>query len=324
VKKILVLLTMILILTGCKSQVNEKNLFYMDTYINVKIYKNTTNIDYVFDNVNKIYDEYNKLCDKYNEYDGIINVYYLNNILKNDEEVKIDSKLGDLLKYSMDYHDKTQGLFNIALGNVTKIWEEYREEGVNVPDLKTLKNAESIDIKDITLNENKYTKKNNVQLDLGGICKGYATEVVGDYLENMGINEYLINAGGNVKVGTHYDNEKFVVGIQDPDSENLLTQINVVNKSVVTSGSYQRYYTVDNINYHHIINSKTLYPTNENKSVTVISDDSAYADIMSTYLFQLTPDEILNIANNKEDLEVIIVTNDNEIFRSNGFSNYEK
>ena len=181
----------------------------------------------------------------------------------------------------------------------------------------------NINIDDIKLDNNKYTKYNDIKLDLGGIAKGYVTELVGNYLEDNNINNYIINAGGNVKVGKAYNKEYYVVGITNPDNtSNIFTKVNINNLSVVTSGNYQRYCDIDNIRYSHIINTITKKPSNYMKSVTVITKSSLLADIYSTYLYLLPVDKGLEVVNNNNDIEAIWYIDKDNIVRSDNF-NYE-
>ena len=279
-KKILLLMC-ILLLTGCKNNMYKKTMFYMDTYIEVKIYdifKNKSNE--LFENIDNIYSEYHKLTDRYNSYDDLINIYYLNNRLDVNESIEISSKLSDVINYGIDAYNSTNGYVNIALGNVIDVWNKYRKEGKEVPKMYELTSLD-IDINDINLKDNKYLKKKDVKLDLGSYAKGYVTEIVAKYLEDNDCNKYLINAGGNVRVGKSYKSDKFIVGLEEPfNTSNIYDTLSVENTSVVTSGSYQRYYKVDGIIYNHIINPKTLFPDNYTKSVTVITKDSGYADVL--------------------------------------------
>ena len=103
----------------------------------------------------------------------------------------------------------------------------------------------------------------------------------------------------------------------------MYKKINVENKSVVTSGDYQRYYEVNGIRYNHIINPKTRFPANNVKSVTVICDNSKDADMYSTYLFLLSLEEALDYVNNTDNLEAVFYVNDDNIITSKGFSSYE-
>ena len=137
------------------------------------------------------------------------------------------------------------------------------------------------------------------------------------------INNYIINAGGNVKVGKAYNKEYYVVGITNPDNtSNIFTKVNINNLSVVTSGNYQRYCDIDNIRYSHIINTITKKPSNYMKSVTVITKSSLLADIYSTYLYLLPVDKGLEVVNNNSDIEAIWYIDKDNIVRSDNF-NYE-
>lgn len=329
-KKKLVAILFVIIVIGVitikylKEEKISKNFFYMDTYINIKLYTNKNKSEKLLKEVEKMYQKYNNYCDKYNQYEDIINVYYLNEILPNNKEIELNSELSEIIKYSLEYYDKTNGKFNIAIANVSDIWKKYMKEKVKVPTKQELLNSGSINIKDITLKNNTYMKNNSVKIDLGGICKGYATEKVGEFLETEKVYKYLINAGGNVKVGQKYKNDKYIIGIQDPlNNSSIFTKIKVENNSVVTSGYYQRYYEVNGVRYHHIIDPDTLFPSNNSKSVTVISNNSAYADIMSTYLFLLDKESALKIVNNDPNLEAIIYASENDILKSNGIKQYE-
>lgn len=322
-KKVLLIISFLLLLTGCSNSKTSYNMFYMDTYVEVKLYgvseKESKN---VFKEIDKIYSKYHKLTDRYNEYEDVKNVFYLNNVLKKYEEVLIPSELSELIEYGIEMYDKTEGYVNIAIGNVIDIWKSYREEGKNIPKTYELMNAGSIDIDDIFINDNIFKKTSNVKLDLGAYAKGYVTELVGEYLESNGYNKYLINAGGNVKVGTKYKSSKYAVGLEEPFKETeIYKKIYVEDVSVVTSGSYQRYYEVDGVNYNHIINPITLFPDNYTKSVTVITKDSGYADILSTYLFLMPIEDGIEYVNELEGVEAIWYSD--QIYYSEGFNMYE-
>lgn len=318
----IITLLIICTLAGCKVSVYRKDMNYMDTYIEVKLYDiDKSKSEKLFKEIEKIYKEYHQLSDRYNEYENIINVYYLNNKLKLNEEVEIDSKLSDLINYGLNAYDNTDGYINIAMGNVIDIWNEYRESGKEVPKIYNLM-EENVSIKYVKLNGNKYKKTMDISLDLGSFVKGYVTELVGKYLESEGCSKYLINAGGNVKVGKSYKSGKYNVGIEEPfNTINIYKTIKVENVSVVTSGSYQRYYEVNDKIYSHIINPKTLFPDNYTKSVTVITDDSAYADIMSTYLFMLPVEDGLKLVNSLDNIEAIWYAD--EVYYSESFNIYE-
>jgi len=303
----------------------EKNYFYLDTYISVKLYSNKTQkeVDEIFDEIDYLYSEYHKLTDKYNNYDGIVNIYYLNEILNDNEEIEIDAKLSNLINEGIKYHEITEGYINIASSNLIDVWKSYIDKKEGVPTLEELNNV-NINISDISLNNNIYSKKNGIKIDLGSFAKGYITELVGNYLEDIGIDKYLIDAGGNIKVGNNYKKDNYLIGIQNPINTNeIFTKLNVNNLSIVTSGDYQRYYEYEGVRYNHIINPYTKYPSSNFKSVTVVSKNSFLADIYSTYLFLIDLEKGLEIVNNNEDIEAIWYIDKDNIVKSNNF-NYEE
>ncbi len=319
---VLILISLVLLLID-KNTYKEysKNYFYMDTYINIKINstKSKKEIDNIFNDIDYLYSSYHKLTSRYDKYDGIVNVYYLNEILDNNEEIEIDKRLSDIIDIGILYYDKTNGLFNIASGNLTSIWKAFIDNCDELPSNLDV----NINIDDIVLDGNKYTKYNDVKLDLGAISKGYVTELVGKYLEDNNIDSYIINAGGNVKVGKAYNKDSYVVGITNPDNKNdIFTKVNVNNLSIVTSGNYQRYCSFNDKIYGHIINPYTKLPSDYMKSVTVISSSSLLADIYSTYLYLLPVEDGMKIVNSTSDIEAIWYIDSDKIVRSDNF-NYE-
>lgn len=329
-KKGILIILIIIILLICilcntfKNKIYEKDYSYFDTYINVKIYtKNFKKVTEIFDEIDKIYSEYHKLTDRYNSYPGLTNLYTINNNVLTDKYLEIDEKLIDLINYGINMYKWSNGKVDISMGNVIDIWKGYRESNLGIPTLEELQYVNYNNIEQIEIKNNKI-KNNNLNIDLGAISKGYATQKVGEYLKSIGVEKYLINAGGNVLTGASYKKEKYKIGLENPNNQNDIYKIiKVENKAVVTSGGYLRYYEYNGTKYHHIIDPETLYPTNYSKSVTVITSDSAYADFLSTYLFLLPVDEGINYVNNLKDVEAIWYLNDDTTKTSKGFNKYE-
>jgi thiamine biosynthesis lipoprotein len=297
----------------------SKNFFYMDTVISVKIRTNKTNIDSIFNGVDEIYSKYQKLTDYY---DNESTLYYINNNTSSDEVLTIDSNLYEMLELSNTWNKKSNGKFNINLGKVLEVWNKARDNNT-VPSISSLNGAKK-SINDIILLGDNKIKNNNPSIDLGAISKGYTSEKVSKYLEKNNINDYIINAGGNVIVGTPSNKDKYSIGIKDPENTNsLFKTVYGKNISIVTSGSYERFYIYEDTKYSHIIDPDTLYPANNFESVTVIADSSTIADILSTTLFVLPLEDGLKLVEEMPNVEAIYYISKDNIVTSKGFSKYE-
>lgn len=304
----------------------SKNMFYMDTYINVKIYTNDKKkANEALKEIDHIFETYHKLTDRYNSYDDVNNIYLINNNTLSDKTIKIDEKLYNLIKYGIDAYSKTNGLLNINLGSVIDIWKSYRNNKNGIPTLDELKNSGSIDIKEIKLLDNYEVLNNHPHIDLGSLAKGYTCDEVSKYLKSIGFDKYLINAGGNVLVGNHYSDSEYKIGIETPTTEGGIYDIvKFNNKAITTSGNYQRFYEYNGTLYHHIISPSTLFPTNYMKSVSVITEDGALGDFLSTTLFLMSIEDGQNYLKNYDGVEAIWYTNDDKIVKTEGFSKYEQ
>jgi len=303
-----VLLVLLLLLTGCnKEEYFSKNLFYMDTVINVKLYNvNEKEANKAFNEIENIYEKYEEIT---NFYDENSELYKINNT----DEMIISNELKELIELGLTWYDKTNGLLNINIGFVTKIWHDFRNKMIELPNDEQL-NID-IDINNINLDGNKIS--GNFNIDMGSYVKGFVTEKTGVYLESIGIDYYIINAGGNVKVGKS-NKGYYNIGVKSPIANETSEIVKGENISVVTSGGYERFYEVDGILYHHIIDPLTKKPANYMKSVTVIGKDSTLCDILSTTLF------LMSIEDGKQfikdyDVDVIWFSNDNEIIKSDGY-----
>lgn len=303
----------------------SRNLFYMDTYINIKVYTSNKSLaNQSLDEAEKIYQTYHQLADRFTPYDNINNLYYIRHNKLTATNLNLDPKLYDLIKYGISWYNQSNGIKNINLGNVIDVWKKYRDLKTGIPSLNELKNAGSTNIKDIVLLPNNQILNNHPNIDLGSIVKGYATQVVGDYLKQVGLPKYLINAGGNVLVGDHDDDGVYRIGIQDPTKPNEVFQVVKGNNlAVVTSGGYQRFYEYQGVKYNHIIDPNTLFPADKYYSVSVVCDSSTLGDSLSLVLFVMDIEQGKALIKKYDNVEVIWYTKDNQIIKSSGFDKYE-
>ncbi len=282
--------------------------------------------------------EYHKLYDIYNDYEGMNNLKTINDNA-GKAPVKVDKRIIDLAEFSKDWYEKTDGKVNIAFGAVLSIWHDYRERGIDdpenaqLPSMVKLKEANKhTNINKVVVNEKDstiYLEDPEMSLDVGAVAKGYATEMVSRIAEENGFTSGLISVGGNVRAlgSKEGKGQPWNVGIQNPDLSSEQKEIKIVNamdSSVVTSGIYERYYTVDGKNYHHIIDPNTLFPAVYFKSVTILCKDSGMADALSTSVFNMPFDKGLEFIESQPDTEAMWILNDGAIKYSDHFTEYEK
>lgn len=298
-----------------------KNYFYMDTMISISLWEDNIS---AFEDIENLYKVYHNLTSRYDELD-LINIYYINNVLEVNEVITIDERLYDILSYSKGVYESSNRGINIALGNVIDVWSLHKENNT-LPTYEELLNSGSNNLDDLVLlDDNQIMKLSDISLDLGAISKGYTTQLVKDILDDYNIDIYLINAGGNVLVGNHYENDLYKVGLENPENTlDIYKILKLENKAVVTSGSYERNYEYEGVIYHHIIDNNTFFPMNYFKSVSVICDDSALADVLSTFLFSISYEEGLDYVNSlDEDIDVIWYIDSDNIKVTSGVSWYE-
>ncbi|MBR7081271.1 MAG: FAD:protein FMN transferase [Oscillospiraceae bacterium] len=234
-----------------------------------------------------------RLFDIYTAYDGVNNLKTVND-MAGISPVKVDPEIIALLELGKEICEKTGGKTDITLGAVLSLWHDSRESGTEdpehaaVPDFSALREAKThtgFELLEINReNGTVYLTDPQASLDVGAIAKGYAAERA----MQDAPDSYILSVGGNVRTsGSKPDGSPWVVGVQDPDSPEggSLQRLCIDEASVVTSGDYQRYYTVDGVRYHHLIDPDTLTPGDKFRAVTVVCADSAAADALSTALF---------------------------------------
>lgn len=286
------------------------------------------------DYVEQIYDEleiYHQLYDIYNDYEGINNIKTINDNA-GIEPVVVDKRVIDLLEFGKEVCDFSNGEVNIAMGAVLRIWHDYREAGTEnpeeaaIPPMDLLEDATAhIDINKLIIDKEKSTvflADPKMSLDVGGIAKGYAVERVSQYIINRGFTDGLISVGGNVRSFGYKGKEKMLwnIGIQNPEAggEDIYT-VSITDRSLVTSGDYIRYYTVGDKKYHHIIDSKTLMPSDYFTAVTIICEDSGMADALSTMIYNIPFEEGLEYIENLSETEAVWIFKDGSKRYSSGF-----
>jgi thiamine biosynthesis lipoprotein len=267
---------------------------------------------------------YHRLFDVYKEYDGITNLKSVNEAA-GKSPVSVDPAIVQLLLDCKNYYQRTGGQVNVAAGSVLRLWHDAREASLHnpqqayIPAQADLEEASlHTDMEKLIIDEKNGTvflSDEKMLLDVGAIAKGWAVQRVA---ENA-LGSFLINVGGNVSAtGPKGENIPWTVGVNSPAGEDYLHRLSISNGSVVTSGNYQRYFTVNEVKYHHIIDLETGMPGNLWQSVTVVCPDSGLADALSTALF-LLPLEDGKALLDRTGGEAFWLDNENNRFYSDGF-----
>lgn len=322
-------------LTACKNEYSKYTDYtfdYFDTVISIIGYeKNEADFKVNSEKIKSKFSEYHKLYTIYSRYDDTQNIYSINNA---DKPLVVDGKITEMLEFSKKMYSLTNSKVNIALGSVLSIWHDYRNDGLNNPENaklppmdKLLKANEHTDIDGLVIDGNNISLNDpEMSLDVGAIAKGYATEKTAQWMEKEGITGYLLNAGGNIRaVGERPEGEKWKIGLENPDGDEndpYTEYLEISDMSVVTSGSYQRFYTVNGKNYHHIIDPDTLMPATGYKMISVITESSAVGDALSTALFCMDIEEGEKVLENFENTYVLWVKDNGEKIYSKGFKNF--
>lgn len=210
---------------------------------------------------------------------------------KNDNTVvELNDTLASIVKKSLDVSYLSEGYYDITVAPLVSLWN-IREAKAPPTEEEIKAVLELVGYGNISLEGNTlYLQKKGVGIDLGSAGKGAAGDILAEKLQKNGISSGIINLGGNVRVfGENPKNPegKFIVGIKDPFGRSaIIGTVKVKDTNVITSGAYERFFVYENERYHHLLDPKTGYPSNNGlASVTVICKDGALADMLSTAMY---------------------------------------
>ena len=322
---------------SCSSGMKKYTAYSFDVFDTVTTvigYANSkTEFDRISETIFRELEEYHRLFTIYEKDDVFSNLHTINSLIDGEHPaVSVDARIIDMLLYAKEMYDLTEGKVNIAMGSVLSIWHTYREEGLQSPEHAKLPSpqdlkdaAEHCRIEDVMIDEKNgivQLADPGMTLDVGAIAKGYAVEMIAGKLEKSGVSGYIINVGGNVRtIGSKPDGQAWMVGIENPQNteEDYIAHCKLAGNSLVTSGSYQRYYTVNGRQYHHIIDPDTQMPSDAFISVSVLSKSASDGDALSTALFCMTIEKGLELVESLEGIEALWILADGTQKMSSGF-----
>lgn len=235
--------------------------------------------------------------------------------------VEVSEETARCIEASLAYSEASGGLFDISIGAVSSLWDFV--EGIK-PDDDAIKEAvKHVDYRTISVDGTTVTLTDpDAMLDLGGIAKGFITDDLVSMLREAGCKSAMLSLGGNVYVlGESFRGDDWNVGVQDPNgaANDVIASIPARNKSLVTSGLYERSFTVDDVLYHHILDPRTGYPAKTDlASASIVSDSSTDGDAYSTTLFLMGHDKAMDLLNSDERFSGLLVDMNDTATASNG------
>src|SRR6056297_4144944 len=254
-----------------------------------------------------------------------------------EEPVEVSEETFKLIARAKDFSEIGDGIFDLTVGPLVDLWDIGSGEE-SVPPAKEITAAlQKVNYKDVELipkgqssaestekeeGPQVYLQRPGMRIDLGAIAKGYAADRIVQYLKSEGVEYGIVNLGGNVYAfGEKHNKTVWKFGIQSPEDSrgNYLGVVELVDKAVVTSGKYERYFMEDGVRYHHILDTEDGFPIEKNlASVSIISADATEADALSTLVFGLGLQKGLEFTEQREGIEAILVTEENTVFTTTG------
>lgn len=328
---ILVLILTPAILTGCTRNTEpiSRTGFYFDTVIQITLY-DTEDVS-VLDGCFDLAEKYENLFSATKEGSDVWNINHANG-----ETVTVSEETVTLVVTAVDYANTTEGRIDPTIRPVSALWDFGSEGKAHVPEDTDIKEAlshvsyDTIRFGVSPSDEAGESVYNTVTLtdpeaavDLGFIAKGYIADKMKEYLLSQGVESACISLGGNIVViGEKPDGSPFRIGIQEPFASEgtAMDTVEVRDTSVVTSGIYERYFYEGDTLYHHILDTTTGYPVdNELAGVTIICESSVKADALSTTCLCLGLEEGRRYLNTEKDVAYLLITKDGTQYRSENF-----
>ena len=316
----LLICIMSFLLAGCSRnpQPISKSGIYFDTVITITVY-DESHIPFL-DECFVMAQYYENLFSKSIETSDVYKINHSNGL-----ETVVNEETFYLIEKSLSYAKFTNGAVDPTILPLSDLWNF--GENQSVPDSLAIESALSLvgypyvildkENSSVTLN-NK-----NMGIDLGFIAKGYIADKMKEYLLSEGVESALINLGGNIlTIGSKPDGSPYILGVQEPFNDGISTipNVSLTDKSLVTSGVYERCFYQDDVLYHHILDTNTGYPVNTGLwGVTILSDSSMEGDAYSTMCLCLGLTDGMNLIEQTDGMEAMFITEDMEIYYSSGF-----
>ena len=299
---VLFLIITLISLSGCAQKVNSETKFTLDTVSTITASCSKEIIKEAF----SLCQEYENLLSRTIKGSDIYNLNHTNGY------TSVNEKTLKIIEKSLYYSELSQGKFDITIYEVSSLWDFNKQI---IPSKNEIAEAiKNVDYQSIEIKDNQ-VNTNGKKIDLGGIAKGYIADEILKYLKEQNVKNGIINLGGNIiAFGREYK-----IGIQKPFKQGNAEILCIKDKSVVTSGIYQRYIEKNGEFYHHILDTKTGYGVeNSLASVTIIGDSSLDCDALSTVCMLLGKEESIKLIEKTPNTEAIFIEKDDTVTYTSG------
>lgn len=314
---IFILLLMGIMLSSCSQALRVTNcnpIYVMDTVITITFY-NEKEADTHYKKIKEIYQLYDDLADDFSQSSRYENIYSLNEKRKIEAIPELIKLVEDALKLKVD----TNGYFNPLIGNLAHIWKGAIEDDGAYPSSKVISSElEKMNNTTVNITDTTIELIGDANMDLGAIAKGYATEMVINYLASNDVNGYLLSAGeSSVALGAKGE-DNFKIGLTKPFAKEYIKILECTNTSIGTSSyKYQMKEYAEGL-AHHLINPFTGYPSYHYTSVNVMCPNATLCDAYSTAIFSMDITTAKEFASNK-GVDILLYGDNETLYQSEGF-----
>ena len=317
----ILLFSILLTLSACSNETyDETHIFAMDTVISIKIAKDSANRGY-FEKCRQIIEEVEQRFSKTVDTSEVTSFNQSKTGLSSPSD-----ELISLIEPALNISAQTGGAFDITVEPLVSLWDITGENPAVPAQDEIASLLQHVGYEKITLTDTALNKaETGVQIDLGGIAKGYALGEIVSYLSGQGVAYGTVSFGGNIGViGTKPDGSRWNIGIKDPEStQGQIGAVSIETGYIAVSGDYERYFEYNGKRYHHILDPKTGYPADTGiHSAAVICQDPVLADALSTALFVMGIDKAMQFyTDGLYKFEAVFVT-ENGILCTDGIKEY--
>lgn len=300
-----------------KNEPQSKSFFAMDTYMTITAYGENAETA-----LNQAEERVTELEKMWSVTDENSEIYAVNH--SGGATVAISDETAELLDFSLDISKVTDGALECTMYPILTEWG-FTTSDYKIPnDEKISALLKNTGYEKVQLDGNSVAIPENMQIDLGAVGKGYTGDLITEVLKENGIDSALLDLGGNIQtIGTKPDGTDWKLGLRSPFDEGSFATLEVSDCAVITSGGYERYFIGDDgETYWHILDPSTGKPAHSGLvSVTIVGKEGRLCDALSTSLFVMGLDKATKLWKQRDDFEMVLVTEDGKIYLTEGMEN---